>query len=656
MFQISVDLKPHQKDGVEWIKKLESSKSGGIIADHMGTGKTITYLSHLLTDSEISHVNLIVTTKSLLLQLYSEILSKTNIPKEKIYIYQGIKKCKKKRKTKINFSEYFIVLTTYGVVLSDYNRKKKNQPCPLFQYCFYRIALDEAHWIRTKNNQTTIGVLNLKGVKKWCITGTPFNNYIEDLHVLNVFMGIQPYNDIKWWNQNKNNPKSISHWTKNYVLLRGKEVLNLPDCKYETLWCEFSEKEKQSYEMVIQDAYEAYRKWAQKKALFATSNLLVHLNRMQKICNHPILLLGRNATRHLSKQSQSSLVSKWKNQCFQCHEKKVFRLLCGHCVCNYCLDSQVVSFSPPVKNSTFKTYPIPISNESPNSKKRKREEWDENSETDEDEGSDECGSQHDDDYIEEETINHLPSICKMCHDLLKKWSISPLSHSSFSWNGHEYLESTKIIELTKYIENELKIESTSKFIIFSQWTSSLDLIEKSLEKRNISLVRYDGDVKTTKQRNNLVDQFQTQKDCIVFLSSLKCGGCGLNLTSANHVILFDTCWNPYLIKQAVDRAHRMGQTRTVKVVTLHMKNSIEDNISQIQKKKIQEGNRILKGVGVEDLQKEDRMESFEHTQGLSNDEVFSIFKKLKKQLFVSLQNVKGQILTSVFTDDDLTAQ
>lgn len=121
-----------------------------------------------------------------------------------------------------------------------------------------------------------------------------------------------------------------------------------------------------------------------------------------------------------------------------------------------------------------------------------------------------------------------------------------------------------------------------KCIVFSQWTSFLDLIEPELDAAAIGYVRLDG---STRDRGAVVQTFQSETGPPVILSSLKAGGTGLNLTAADHVFLLDPWWNPAAEDQAADRAHRIGQSRPVTVYRIIARNTIEEGILALQSKK-----------------------------------------------------------------------
>lgn len=128
------------------------------------------------------------------------------------------------------------------------------------------------------------------------------------------------------------------------------------------------------------------------------------------------------------------------------------------------------------------------------------------------------------------------------------------------------------------------IEEHPKIILFSQFTSVLNNIKKSFEKNDIEYIYLDGNT-NAKQRISLVNEFNESKKKLVFLISLKAGGTGLNLTSADIVIHFDPWWNPSIEEQATDRTHRIGQKNVVQVFKLVAEGTIEEKILKLQDEK-----------------------------------------------------------------------
>ena len=129
------------------------------------------------------------------------------------------------------------------------------------------------------------------------------------------------------------------------------------------------------------------------------------------------------------------------------------------------------------------------------------------------------------------------------------------------------------------------LEEDHSALIFSQFTSFLDLLEEDLDKHGITYLRLDGSTPVIK-RKKLILQFQDSEGPSVFLLSLKAGGQGLNLTKASYVFHLDPWWNPAVENQASDRAHRIGQTKKVTITRILMRHTIEEKMMELKKKKL----------------------------------------------------------------------
>ncbi|QRV83537.1 hypothetical protein RhiJN_11553 [Ceratobasidium sp. AG-Ba] len=135
-------------------------------------------------------------------------------------------------------------------------------------------------------------------------------------------------------------------------------------------------------------------------------------------------------------------------------------------------------------------------------------------------------------------------------------------------------------------------DGLTKSVVFSQWTSMLDKIEDALEEAAIRFSRLDGTMKR-EDRSRAMDALKMDPSCEVLLVSLRAGGVGLNLTAARRVYLMDPYWNPAVENQAVDRIHRLGQTRPVTTIKLIIENTIEARLLEVQKRKIELANMTL---------------------------------------------------------------
>lgn len=132
---------------------------------------------------------------------------------------------------------------------------------------------------------------------------------------------------------------------------------------------------------------------------------------------------------------------------------------------------------------------------------------------------------------------------------------------------------------------ETILEEGQQAIIFSQFTTYLDIIQQFFREKHWKFSRIDGSQSINK-RQEQVELFQSQKNPI-FLISLKAGGVGLNLTAASFVFIMDPWWNPAVESQAIDRAHRIGQKNTLTVYRPIIKNSVEEKVLKLQEEKKQ---------------------------------------------------------------------
>ena len=177
----------------------------------------------------------------------------------------------------------------------------------------------------------------------------------------------------------------------------------------------------------------------------------------------------------------------------------------------------------------------------------------------------------------------LTAILKLRQLCLSPKLLQPDSHDS----------SPKITFIVERL-NEL-MEAGHSALVFSQFTSFLDLVEAALASHHIPHVRLDGSTPTGKRRA-LVKQFQEGGDASVFLLSLKAGGQGLNLTKASYVFHLDPWWNPAVENQASDRTHRIGQTQKVSILRILMRHSVEEKMMALKQQKTALYQAVLEGA------------------------------------------------------------
>jgi SNF2 family DNA or RNA helicase len=204
------------------------------------------------------------------------------------------------------------------------------------------------------------------------------------------------------------------------------------------------------------------------------------------------------------------------------------------------------------------------------------------------------------------------------------------------WN-HGFTMTTKLTKLIELVQRILKEDPANKIVIFSQWTGALDIIEHMFETEiKYRFIRLDGSIGNSEDRNELVKKFREDRSIRIFMSTTSAGGVGINLESAQTVILFDACFNPFLEAQACDRVHRVTQKRPVTVYRLRVQNSVENDIFRIQLNKKQKAQEYLYGIL---SAQNDGSQDFA-LNSLSKEEVSSIFKKRDVNVTVISTNKK----------------
>ncbi len=166
-------------------------------------------------------------------------------------------------------------------------------------------------------------------------------------------------------------------------------------------------------------------------------------------------------------------------------------------------------------------------------------------------------------------------------------------------------DSIKLEELTREINENI---GEHKALVFSQFLGMLSLIKQKLVENNIEFEYFDGSTSPS-NREKAIQNFQTNEKCRVFLISLKAGGIGLNLTAADYVYIVDPWWNPAVEQQAIDRTHRIGQTKNIFAYRMICKDTIEDKILQLQERKrilakelISDDQAFVKSLSKEDVE------------------------------------------------------
>ncbi|GAB7346628.1 hypothetical protein MBLNU459_g1765t1 [Dothideomycetes sp. NU459] len=196
--------------------------------------------------------------------------------------------------------------------------------------------------------------------------------------------------------------------------------------------------------------------------------------------------------------------------------------------------------------------------------------------------------------------------------------------SRFTLKNEEWMDSGKVHKLQTLLEAYVK--NGDKVLIFSQFTTMMDILEAVLETLSIKFMRLDGSTQMA-TRQDIIDQFSTDASIPVFMLSTKAGGAGINLACANKVIIFDSSFNPQDDIQAENRAHRVGQTREVDVVRLVTRGTIEEQIHALGESKLALDERVA-GAGGGDAGAEKKADA--EGEKMVQDMFFSHLQKEKE--------------------------
>ncbi|KAK2685769.1 hypothetical protein QWA68_015378 [Fusarium oxysporum] len=534
--------------------------SGGILADEMGLGKTLSTLSlicHFLDVKEKCldkvrdqpKTTLIVTPKSTIYSWEKQI--KTHIYADKIrwLTYHGFKR----HEIWTDIESQDIVLTTYETLRSD--RAKES---PLFEHDWARVVLDEAHKIRNSSSQIFGVISKLQTQSRWCLTGTPIQNYLDDFGALLAFIKVPPFETKEHFDQYIINPIKKSR-IKGFSMLRKVvaatclrrtkatcgHMLNLPQKTERVEIIDMGRNDRRLYEFFKRFSYltAGLDKTSKKKP---ATNILVLISMLRLICNHGEALLPETALKAW-KERDSSVLS-WEvleaniKRCISCkfeiEESETAASLtedlpCGHTICGRCTSKLQSSASL-----------IP---------------------------------------------------CLKC-GLSAESQATPMTGTSLSQSEAITENASKPVpppsaKVQAPIRNISRAEKglgsgveRPKSVVFSYWTKMLDLVGFALNSQGFQFQRIDGQ-SSMSQRKVALETFGSDPGCNVMLASIGAAGEGIDLTSASAVHIVEPHWNRMAEAQAVDRVHRIGQQKGVHVIRYIANDSIEQYVQWMQRDK-----------------------------------------------------------------------
>ncbi|GAX83731.1 hypothetical protein CEUSTIGMA_g11156.t1 [Chlamydomonas eustigma] len=514
----------------------------------------------------------------------------------------------------------------------------------LYHVHWHRVVLDEAQSIKNHRTLCAHAAWGLHAQYRWCLSGTPIQNTIEDLFSYFKFLKYSPYNEQSSFKHlikdkisaNPDAGYKLLQAILQPVLLRrtkasklnGEPIINIPPRELELAQPQFSRDEASFYQQIQLEGAKQLKEDESSGSSGRRSqyvNILYSLLKLRQACNHPWLvkgIRGKGGSR-TGKPSSSDLAAAKKlpsdvrqgllesllhplMQCPVCMDvpEDPVVSICGHVYCKQCASSQLegsgqddefccVSCSrvlrgPHIYNAAALEA---CSVGSPKQKQHKPLQHKQQAE-----------------WVSSSKIDRLIALLEVVRTQNESRNMAAVipqaglstvlatkSKSDARLAGalkrlgpvgsapHPPAASSSSA-LTSFPGSEA--HRPEKVIVFSQWTAMLDLLEVPLNIHKFHFRRLDGTM-TVPAREKAIIDFETCNDVMVLLVSLKAASLGVNLTVANHVVLMDLWWNPTVEEQAIDRAHRIGQTRTVKVTRIAIKDTVEDRILALQEQKRQ---------------------------------------------------------------------
>lgn len=698
---MTIKLHKYQELGLTWLQKCEEgSNRGGILADDMGLGKTIQMLSLMVTrksEDPRCKTTLIVAPVALMRQWRQEIEQKIKpgpVHSLTVFVHHG----QSKKKSFSELRHYDVVLTTYGSLGAELKkleafalrkhqfpetRPNASERCVLLsdEAQWYRVILDEAQCIKNVKTATSKAACRLKSTYRFCMTGTPMMNGVDEFYALVKFLRIRPYHDWTKFRLDVSTPlkKGGEHGRDKAmhmlqalckaVMLRrtkkstyeGEPILILPERETLVDNPEFSDAEQEFYTALESQTQLKFNRYLKTGTVGSSySAILVLLLRLRQACCHPHLLkdfgvaaaagISPDQLTDLAKKLDPKVVERIKNtggsfECPVCYDAVVNPAIfipCGHDTCRECF-AKIADPANAIRNGqenggnakcptcrevvdpkqitdfeSFKRIHMPELLTEDEKKELKdlaaelaaddsdSETADDSSEDEEDEDD---ADQHgnllgfvvpDDVDVDDAASGKgeastsaakkkegkgkkkkgkskgkgkgkkrekLPKGDKAVtlSELKRLAARNAKARKAYMRRLREDWMTSAKIEKTMELLKQIMNETDEKVLIFSQWTSLLDLLEVPIDGEEFGYRRYDGSM-NPQMRGDAVDEFRDERSKVrIMLVSLKAGNAGLNLNTASQVIILDPFWNPYIEEQAIDRAHRLGQKREVKV-------------------------------------------------------------------------------------------
>ncbi|KAL7510045.1 hypothetical protein ACHAXN_006958 [Cyclotella atomus] len=491
----------------------------------------------------------------------------------------------------------------------------------LHSLCWWRIVLDEAHFIKTRSSQTANAAFSLIGIHRWCLSGTPLQNRVGEFYSLVRFLRLDPMafyycrtkgcdcknmhyritagvcedcghggvQHFSHFNKYVLNPIQREGYTgdgrramfvlKNEVLdtcllRRTKETkasdMELPPRLVEIKPIRLHPVEEDFYSALYTQTKSSFNDYVDSGTLLNNyAHIFDLLIRMRQSVDHPYLVIYSNKNTDNGRSTPSGVAGV---DCDLCHEPPTSRVVstcCGAAYCRSCV-LEYMSGTTSLANSDSLSCPSC------------RGDFSIDLETSAEVEDDSVLALGTPTRLTKHGGEFMPSLKELPHvatgSILRRINLA------------DFATSSKIEALTQELVQMRQKSPGSKAIVFSQFVNMLDLIrwrlhsDPYLEDIGLGARALHGGM-NVKARDAVLKEFREDNNVRVLLMSLKAGGVALNLTCANHIYLMDPWWNPAAEMQAIDRTHRLGQYRPIRAVRFIAENTVEERILQLQEKK-----------------------------------------------------------------------
>ncbi|KAG2155681.1 SNF2 family N-terminal domain-containing protein [Suillus clintonianus] len=497
-----------------------------------------------------------------------------------------------------------VIITSYGVLASEHSKLlKSGGQSSIFQVEWLRVILDEAHHCKSRTSKTARAVYAVRARRRWAVTGTPIVNKLEDLHSLLQFLEYTPWSSYSFFRSFitvpflARDPKAIEivQVILESVLLRreknmrdnsGKRIVELPAKEITVDTLHFTPAEQKIYDSIYNAAKQNFDQLNAKGLVGKNyTHILAMLMRLRRAVLHPDLVADTSDGTETKPSGHSkdgaidvdTLMNDISEHDVSSSSKAAYaeNVLANldtssDSECPICLDvMQIPSIIPPCMHQCCKECIISYLGTCTDKGEVPR-----------------CPTCSQGPVKEQDLIEVFRSSGQDSpHQESTGDEKEGTSTSEVFLRRNDFRSSTKLDALVQNLRRLRDQDPYFRAVVFSQFTSFLSLISVALDRERLSWYRFDGSM-DLKKRNAAISEFkQNERKPKVLIVSLKAGGVGLNLTSANHVFMMDCWWNAATENQAIDRVHRIGQEKTVYVKHFIVDHTIEGRILQIQKRK-----------------------------------------------------------------------